>query len=125
MSYAKPLFMSVDAAATQSQRHPARMCLTAKRHFLVAAAFSKAAADTNLPAHTRAAFARKADWFRLLACVGEKKDRATVLASETKQAEVSLLNPFRFWGLQSHGDEVWQGNFYRATKSEWSHLSHR
>jgi hypothetical protein len=114
MSYANPLLKSVDAAA-RSQRNPARMCLTAKQRFQVAAAFEKAAADTSLPTHTRAAFARKADWFRLLACVGEKKDRAALLASETKQAEMSLLNPFWFWGLQSHGDEGWQGYFYRAT----------
>jgi len=115
MSYAKPLLKSAGAAMAHSQRHPARMCLTSKQHFQVAAAFEKAAANTSLPAHTRAAFARKADWFRLLACVGEKKVRAALLASEAKQAEVSLPNPFWFWGLQSHGDEGWQGDFYRAT----------
>jgi hypothetical protein len=115
MSYAKPLFMSVDAAAS-SQRHPARMFLSAEQRFHVAAAYEKAAADQILPAHTRAAFARKADWFRLLACAGETRERAALIASEAKQkAQEPLPNPFWFWGLQGHGDEGWQGDFYRAT----------
>jgi len=111
MSYAKLLFVSRDAPAL-SQRHSARMCLTTKQHFQVAAVFEKAAGDTSLPAHTRAAFVRKADWFRLLACVGEKKERAALIASEAKKtAQEVLPNPFWFWGLQAHGDESWQGVF--------------
>ena len=107
MTYAKPLLMSADAAAS-SQQYPARMSLSAEQRFRITAAYEKAAADPSLPAHTRAAFAKKADWFRLLACVGEKKERAAVMASEPP-------NPFWFWGLQAHGDEGWQGTFYRAS----------
>ena|SRR5690242_361274 len=107
MSYAKPLLMSRPGAAS-SQQHPARMSLSAEQRSHIAAAYEKAAADLSLPAHTRAAFAKKADWFRLLACVGEKKERAAVMASEPP-------NPFWFWGLQGHGDEGWQGTFYRAS----------
>jgi hypothetical protein len=114
MSYAKPLSMRVDATAAQSQRHPARISLKAEQHYLIAAAYEKAAADMSLPGHTRAAFARKADWFRLLARVGEKKKLAELLASEANQKALEPLpNPFWFWGLQAHGDESWQGDFYR------------
>jgi hypothetical protein len=43
------------------------MSLKAEQHSQIAAAYEKAAADGSLAAETRAAFARKADWFRLLA----------------------------------------------------------
>ncbi|HET7448584.1 MAG TPA: recombinase family protein [Methyloceanibacter sp.] len=110
MSYAKPLLMSRGAAAS-CQQHPARMSLSGEQRSHVAAAYEKAAADPSLPG-----FAKKADWFRLLARVGEKKERAALIASERKQtAQESLPNPFWFWGLQAHGDEGWQGAFYSAT----------
>ena len=115
MTYAKPLLMSADAAAS-SQHYPARMSLSAEQRVRIIAAYEKAAADPSLPAHTRAAFAKKADWFRLLACVGEKKERAALVASEAKKtAYESLPNPFWFWGLQGHGDEGWQSAFYRVS----------
>jgi hypothetical protein len=116
MSYAKPLSMRVDAAAARYQRHPAPISLRAEQHYLIAAAYEKAAADLSLPCRTRAAFARKADWFRLLARVGEKKELAALLASQAnRKAQEPLPNPFWFWGLQAHGDEGWDGNFYRTT----------
>jgi hypothetical protein len=62
----------VSISTALSQRH-ARMPLKAEQHSHIAAAYDKAAFDISLPAHTRAAFARKADWFRLLARVAEKK----------------------------------------------------
>ena len=111
MTYAKPLLMSADAAAS-SQHSPARMSLSAEQRVRITAAYEKAAADPSLPAHTRAAFAKKADWFRLLACVGEKKERA---ALAKQKAQEPKPNPFWFWGLQGHGDEGWEGTFYRAS----------
>src|SRR5215472_1208661 len=53
--------------------HPARMSLSAEQHSLIAAAYDSAAFDVSLPAHTRAAFGRKADWFRLLAALEKRK----------------------------------------------------
>jgi hypothetical protein len=47
------------------------MSLKAEQYSQIAAAYDKAAADGSLPPQTRAAFARKADWFRVLARVGE------------------------------------------------------
>ena len=107
MSYAKPFSMRVDATAARYQRHPARISLKAEQHYVIAAAYEKAAADLSLPGRTRAAFTRKADWFRLLARVGEKKELAALLAREG--------DPFWLWGLQAHGDENWQSDFYRTT----------
>ena len=59
------------------QRHP-RMSLRPEQHSHIAAAYDKAAFDTSFPAYTRAAFAKKAAWFRLLARIGEKKDQAAL-----------------------------------------------
>jgi hypothetical protein len=70
------------------------MVLKAEQHSQIAAAYESAAADKSLPAQARAAFARKADWFRLLARVGEKREQAALIASKTKQAEEPPPNPF-------------------------------
>jgi hypothetical protein len=80
--------LSVGATA-----HPARMSLTAEQHSLIAAAYDSAAFNISLPAHTRAAFAKKADWFRLLARIGERIEQAA-LAKPKAQQPVS--NPFWF-----------------------------
>jgi hypothetical protein len=92
MTYAKPLFKSAGAAALYPQDHPARRSLSAEQHSLIAAAYDSAAFDISLPTHARAAFGRKADWFRLLARVGEKRQQA-ILA---KQKAESQSNPFGF-----------------------------
>ena len=72
------------------ERHP-RMSLRPEQHSHIAAAYDSAAFDISFPAHTRAAFAKKANWFRLLARVGEKREQAGL-------AEVHEIgsNPFGF-----------------------------
>jgi len=80
-----------------SRRH-ARMPLEAEQHSHIAAAYDKAASDISLSAHTRAAFARKADWFRLLASVAEKRERAT-LSTDAAKPQQAPSDPFWFWGL--------------------------
>ena len=102
MNYAEPL----------PQRHPARMPLSPEQHSHIAAAYDKAAFDTSLPAYTRVAFAKKATWFRLLARIGEKKERA---ALPKQKAQEPQPNAFRFWGLQRHGEAGWEGTFYKAS----------
>jgi hypothetical protein len=52
------------------------MVLTAEQHSQIAAVYDKAAADEMVPPPQRAAFARKADWFRMLARIGAKKEAA-------------------------------------------------
>jgi len=76
------------------ERHPAaRMSLTPEQHSHIAAAYDKAAFDVSLPAQTRAAFAKKADWFRLLARVGEKREQAGRPKQKAHEIE---SNPFGF-----------------------------
>jgi hypothetical protein len=70
-----------------------------------------ASASHAFCASSRAAFAKKADWFRLLACVGEKKERAALIASEGDKRQESLLNPFWFLGPEGRGDKYWQALF--------------
>jgi len=70
------------------------MSLKAEQHSQIAAAYEKAAADGSLPAETRAAFARKADWFRLLTRVGEKRERLAGIAREAKRKAQPPPNPF-------------------------------
>ena len=78
------------------ERHPAaRMSLTPEQHSHIAAAYDKAAFDVSLPAQTRAAFAKKADWFRLLARIGEKCQRAAPSVSVAKKSPANF-NPFGF-----------------------------
>ena len=92
MNHAKPLLMSVGAAY---QRHPARMFLRPEQHSHIAAAYDKAAFDISLPAQTRAAFAKKADWFRLLACIGEKRAALNERVAKPKGLGATA-NPFGF-----------------------------
>src|SRR5690242_21011236 len=85
-----------------SQRH-ARMPLKAEQHCHIAAAYDKAAFDISLPAHTRVAFARKADWFRLLARVAEKRERATLPTDAARKPQEAPLEIGRATSeLQSH-----------------------
>ena len=76
------------------ERHPARMSLTPEQHSHIASAYDKAAFDVSLPAQTRAAFAKKADWFRLLARIGEKRERAALNAKP--KALGATADPFGF-----------------------------
>ena len=79
-----------------SQRH-ARMPLKAEQHCHIAAAYDKAAFDISLPAHTRAAFAKKAAWFRLLACIDEKLERGALNPSIAKLKRLgATADPFGF-----------------------------
>ena len=74
-------------------QRPPHMSLRPEQHSHIAAAYDKAAFDISLPAQTRAAFAKKADWFRLLARIGEKCQRAAPNASVAKKAPA---DPFWF-----------------------------
>lgn len=52
------------------------MALTAEQHSQIATVYEKAAADRMVPPQQRAAFARKANWFRMLAGIAAKKEEA-------------------------------------------------
>jgi hypothetical protein len=79
--------------------------LKAAQHSHFAAAYDKAAFDISLPAHTRAAFGKKADWFRLLARLAEKREQAAPTAVEAKRKSREVPpDPFWFWGLLDRDD---------------------
>jgi hypothetical protein len=52
------------------------MVLTAEQHLEIAARYEEAAADMTLPPDKRIEFARKANWFRILARMGAKSKRS-------------------------------------------------
>jgi hypothetical protein len=52
------------------------MRLTSAQHSQIAAAYERAAEDEKLPPQPRAGFAKKAQWFRMLAQVAEAKEAA-------------------------------------------------
>lgn len=56
--------------------HAPEMALTAEQHSQLATAYEKAAADWLVPPEQQAAFVRKANWFRMLARLAEKNERA-------------------------------------------------
>ena len=66
------------------------MVLTAEQHAQIATAYEKAAADPMMPAPQRAAFVRKAEWFRLLAQIGAKKEAKAASKKEPAQAAENL-----------------------------------
>jgi hypothetical protein len=61
------------------------MALTAEQHSQIAKVYDKAAADQMVPAPQRAAFARKAEWFRMLARIEAKKAATAASKKERPQ----------------------------------------
>jgi len=57
--------------------HGLAMALTAEQHAQLASAYDKAAEDCLIPPEQQTAFARKANWYRVLARLSEKNERAT------------------------------------------------
>jgi len=64
------------------------MVLTAEQHLQIATVYEKAAADRmGVPPQQRAAFARKAKWFRTLARIRAKKEAAAAASKEERRRE--------------------------------------
>jgi hypothetical protein len=64
------------------------MVLTAEQHLRIAILYEKAAADRlGVPPQQRAAFARKAKWFRMKARIRAKKEAASLLHEQQAAAE--------------------------------------
>jgi hypothetical protein len=72
------------------------MSLTAAQHSQIATAYEKAAADEMVPPQQRAGFARKANYFRLLARLAAKQEEAL------RQAAVRADAPEHHLGLKRH-----------------------
>jgi hypothetical protein len=56
-------------------RHSLWMVLNPEQHVLIAEAYERAAADYMVPIQHRKAFARKAEWFRMVARLGAKNNK--------------------------------------------------
>jgi hypothetical protein len=65
--------------------------LLIEQHSRIAAAYEKAASDYMVPPQHREAFARKADWFRMLARLGGKQK--SVGTPLNKQSQPAGENP--------------------------------
>ena len=57
--------------------HGLAMALTAEQHAQLASTYDKAAGDGLISPEQQAAFARKANWYRVLARLSEKNESAT------------------------------------------------
>ena len=62
------------------------MAFTAEQHSQFATAYEQAAADRMVPPQQRAAFARKAHWFRVLARLAEKNEQTATSKQKAPQA---------------------------------------
>jgi len=67
------------------------MTLTAEQHSQIATVYDKAAADDMVPPPQRAAFARKAEWFRMLARIQSKKAAATSKKERPTEARSDIV----------------------------------
>lgn len=69
------------------------MALTAEQHSQIATVYEKAAADRMVPPQQRAAFARKAEWFRMLARIAEKNEAAASKKERSHEARPEAVRP--------------------------------
>jgi hypothetical protein len=69
------------------------MTLTAEQHSQIATVYDKAAADEMVPPPQRAAFARKAEWFRMLARIEAKKAAAASKRERPHEARSDAVRP--------------------------------
>ena len=89
--------------------------LTAEQHWKVATVYEMAAADQlGVPPQQRAAFARKAKWFRMLARIAAKKEAEAVIK------EVRPLKPRHgtVSGEQHPSNEGWRPQAKYPTLAE-------
>ena len=71
------------------------MALTAAQHSVIATAYEKAAADQMVPPPQRAAFARKAEWFRFLTqALGKKEAKAASKKEPLRETRPEGLRAF-------------------------------
>ena len=69
------------------------MALTAEQHSQIATVYEKAAADRMVPPQQRTAFARKAEWFRMLARIAAKNEAAASKKERSHEARPEAVRP--------------------------------
>ena len=77
------------------------MTFTPEQYWQIAAAYEKAATDYMVPPQHRKAFARKADWFRMLARIGAKQKLVGVPPRERPATDI---HPLHSRGAQMHSN---------------------
>ena len=83
------------------------MALTSAQHCQIAAAYERAAQDQTLPPQPRAGFAKKAQWFRMLAQIGAAKEEVSGQKScANAQPESPLCAGFLFEALNRRCSET-------------------
>jgi hypothetical protein len=86
-----------------------RLVLSAPQYFQIAATYEHAAADWTLPPQPRAAFAKKASWFRMLA-----RATASKRAMALPQNSCPLVEPQPYRPLLGTG--IWKATFSRTPR---------
>ena len=76
------------------------MVLTAAQRAQIASAYERAASDENVPRQARAAFVKKASWFRMLVQIATAKERAVGSSARVASREDENLPqvPLNFRG---------------------------
>lgn len=92
----------------------------AARHYLIAAAYERAAQDETSPPQPRSGFAKKARWFRMLAQIEAAKEGAS---AET--ADIRSFPGIQKAPLVSFGFLAERLNHARATKGVFGGCSNR
>jgi hypothetical protein len=69
------------------------MALTPEQHAQIAVTYDAAANDESLPMQQRRAFAKKANWFRMVARVAAKKQEAAAFSGCSNFAPAELSQP--------------------------------
>jgi hypothetical protein len=67
------------------------MALTAEQHAQLASAYDKAAGDCLIPPEQQTAFARKANWYRVLVRLSEKNEGLVTTPPELLKPKQSRL----------------------------------
>jgi hypothetical protein len=98
------------------------MVLTAEQHLRIALLYEKAAADRlGVPPQQRAAFARKAKWFRMKARISAKKEAAAAIpARRLAEAWVEEARPEE---VRPQNGSVHPSEGHGATAQEQSYRS--
>ena len=103
------------------------MVPNAQKHLEVADLYEKLSADENASLQTRLAFARKANWHRILARISAEKEQPVAKekaadGEQTLRSETKLFSPIRLWGARDRNELAkTEANSFGQTKRRGPH----
>jgi hypothetical protein len=104
------------------------MVPNAQKHLEVADLYEKLSADENASLQTRLAFARKANWHRILARMSAEKEQQPVAkekaadGEQTLRSETKLFSPTRLWDARDRNELAkTEANSFGQTKQRGPH----